>query len=255
MSLVPSMCTLSQRRWVDAWEAEQAILDRLGADRDTWLPHVVESREWGVLRWTSGRPEQAAETGTAVAETFAVLSPDATSAQHRAAARALRSSPPVVTVLGKGLRRSTLLAAASFGVIGVALGLLLGSVTGAGALGIIAWVLFLLLLGVAAGAASERALRRFHRNRVLIANDSVRLVTGRYAPASWERLIRAVTAVEITGTGPSGSSGEPPDQGTPGQQTMEVRAAVWEAAGLLLASSDHAGIDVLADGVERLARR
>src|SRR5690625_5134462 len=134
MSLVPSMCTLSQRRWVDAWEAEQAILDRLGADRDTRLPHVVESREWGVLRWTSGRPEQAAETGTAVAETFAVLSPDATSAQHRAAARALRSSPPVVTVLGKGLRRSTLLAAASFGVIGVALGLLLGSVTGAGAL-------------------------------------------------------------------------------------------------------------------------
>ena len=251
MSLVPSMCTLSQRRWVDAWEAEQAILDRLGADRDTWLPHVVESREWGVLRWTSGRPEQAAETGTAVAETFAVLSPDATSAQHRAAARALRSSPPVVTVLGKGLRRSTLLAAASFGVIGVALGLLLGSVTGAGALGIIAWVLFLLLLGVAAGAASERALRRFHRNRVLIANDSVRLVTGRYAPENWERLIRAVTAVETTGTGSSG----PPDRET--TQTTEaaaVRAAVWEAAGLLLASSDHAGIDVLADGVERLAR-
>lgn len=250
MSLVPSMCTLSERGWVDAWEAEQAILDRLGADRDTWLPHVVEPRGWGLLRWTSGRPEQAAETGTAVAETFAVLRPDATPAQHRAAARALRTPPPMVTVLGKGLRRSTLLAATLFGVVGMALGFVLGSVTGAGALGTIVWVVLLLLLGAAAGAMGERALRRFHRNRVLVANDSVRLVTGRYSPENWERLIRAVTAVEITGTRRSDTRTSDP----PVQETTAVRAAVWEAAGLLLASSDHAGIDVLADGVERLAR-
>ena len=42
-----------------------------------------------------------------------------------------------------------------------------------------------------------------------------------------------------------------------GQSQEAVQGALWEAAGLLLRSSDHTGVEVLADGVRRLvnARR
>jgi hypothetical protein len=76
------------------------------------------------------------------------------------------------------------------------------------------------------------------------------VIVGRYASKSWSRLVEAASALELALPKDAGKSLKDPDS-----QTVEaIHIAMWVAAGLLLTSSDHTGVDVLAEGVERLER-
>lgn len=238
------LTALSEREWAQAWEAEQAALDELESQRGSWLPNVVEARNWGAVRWTSGRPSHAAATGQAAAESFAVLRPDLTNRSTRARIfDALRDVPPVRRVLGFGFRehhiRGAVIGAIAGGVIVTAL----VSVLVGDPMIIIGGALVGLLGGTALGVLVKHYGFRRRRAAVLGDRDNVRLVVGRYAPPAWTRLVEAATQVAV----------QAKDEAEPDNQSKEaVHRAMWEAAGLLLSSSDHTGVEVLAEGVERL---
>jgi hypothetical protein len=84
-----------------------------------------------------------------------------------------------------------------------------------------------------------------HDRGVVLKDGKVRVVTGRYAPTSWSRLVEAATGLEWVVSGKEAADD---------QAAEAVQTALWEAAGLLLRSSDHTGVEVLADGMERLAQ-
>jgi hypothetical protein len=246
MSRSQLLSTLSEREWVQAWESEQEALDRLRSQRGSWLPNVVEVRDWGALRWTSGQPSHAAASGQAVAETYAVLSPRL---DERAARRrildALRERPPVRRFVGCGFReqhvRGAARGAAAGGVV-VAAAL---AVLGAGGLLVIAGAIVGIAGGTTIGTAIVHGQERRERKEVLADADRVRTVTGQYAPVSWTRLVAASTSV-------AGQLAN--DDSESAQQTRKaVHGALWEAAGLLLSSSNHTGVEVLAGQMERLA--
>lgn len=241
------LTTLTERAWAKAWDGEQQFVDRLHARRGSWLPNIIESRGWGVMRWTSGRPDHAATSGQAVAETFVVLRPDIDDPAVRAeVSRALRDEPPVARLSGYDIRQYQL-AGVLPGALGLAIvGLAVAALAGAG----IPIMLLALLVGAAIGAAGGAAVAHVVEDRrnagILRDEESVRMVMGRYAPTSWNRLVESVTDMEATL--PRSSEAGEPDL----MAADAVRLTLWEAAGLLINSSDHSGIDVLADGVTRL---
>jgi hypothetical protein len=239
---------MNERAWAKAWRGEQEFVNRLHARRGSWLPNIIEARGWGVLRWTSGRPDHAAISGQAVAETFIVLRPDIDDPAVRdEVMTALRDEPPVARVAGFDLRKHQL----SGGVPG-GIGLGAFTVTVSVLLGLGFWMILLLLpLGAAAGAIggaiAGQVVAERRRAEVLENPDRVRIVTGRRAPTSWIRLVESVTDMETTLPRSSHEAGEPDLLAADA-----VRVALWEAAGLLRGLSDHDGIEVLADGVSRL---
>jgi hypothetical protein len=220
-------------------------MDALESRRGSWLPNVIEPRDWGALRWTSGRPAHAAATGQAAAETFVVFRPNLTDrATRHAIMSALRDRPPVRRLLGFGLREHH--------VRGAVLGGLVGAVVVAAATAILGVPLLVLagaLVGGSGGAALGVAIThyRFTRSRSAVLGNSraLRLIKGRYAPPAWTRLVEAATLVGLQ----NGGRG---DADAPAREA--VHQALWEAAGLLLSSSDHTGVEVLAQGVERLVK-
>jgi hypothetical protein len=244
------LTAMSEWQWNQAWEEQNRLLKNLPGGRGTWLPNVVEPRPWGVLRWTSGRPDYAASTGQAVPETFAVLSPDVTDQQIRGTVvDALTERPAQTRIAGVGIREHQVRAATLGAVGGLVLAATAAALAGAG------WVLVLVLAalgsvlgGVAGGALADYQLAR-SRSVVLTESPYVRVVTGRYASPEWIRLLEASTLLEEMAVGH--------DVEAEGQSQEAVQGALWEAAGLLLRSSDHTGVEVLADGVQRLvnARR
>ncbi len=241
------LTAMSERQWDLAWQQQQRVLKSLPGGRGTWLPNVVEARPWGALRWTSGRPDYAASSGQAVAETFAVLRPDVVDAAVRdAVVEALTDRPVATRVAGVGVGEHQVRAATLGAVGGLILTAVVAAMAGAGWLVVlVVAALGAILGGVAGGAVANRQLAR-RRAAVLAESPHVRTVTGRYAPPDWTRLVEASTLLEELAVGH--------DPETDGQSQEAVQGALWEAAGLLLRSSDHTGVEVLADGVQRLVR-
>ncbi|WP_169791987.1 hypothetical protein [Jiangella muralis] len=244
MSRPHPLSAMKEWEWSQAWEQQQDIVDRLHAKRGSWLPNVVEKRPWGAVRWTSGRPTHAATSGQAVPETFAVLRPGLNDRPLRdRVAETLAQPPPMFQVVGIGLRRHQLIPAIAGAAAGAVLLIVLALVLGLGAVGAILG----LLIGVAGGGVGGAALGQYlfdrERDAVLKEGEQVRVVTGRYAPTSWSRLVDATTGLETAATAAADD-----------QTGNAVQTALWEAAGLLLRSSDHTGVEVLADGMERLAQ-
>jgi uncharacterized protein YcfJ len=244
------LTAMSEREWDLAWQEQHRIMSSLPGGRGDWLPNVVEPRPWGALRWTSGRPDYAASTGQAVPESFAVLRPDVVDVTVRAAVvDALTERPATTRVAGVAIGEHQVGATTLGAVGGLVLGALVAAAAGAGwFVVLIAGVLGAGLGGVAGGAVANRRLAR-RRSAVLTESRQVRVVTGRYAPPEWLRLVEASTLLEEMAVGH--------DPETDDQSQDAVRGALWEAAGLLLRSSDHTGVEVLAEGVQRLvnARR
>ncbi|NED97533.1 hypothetical protein G1H11_19735 [Phytoactinopolyspora alkaliphila] len=245
------LTAMREREWSQAWEEQQRIVDeQLNSQRGSWLPNVIERRRWGAMRWTSGRPSHAATSGRAVAETFVVLRPDAAGDTLDQVMETLKDPAPVVRAVGFGLQRHHVIGlvsgAAALGVV-AAVGVALA---GAGPWGMIIAVLLGAIAGaVAGGFAAGYAVER-QRSALLSDEDRLRVVVGRYASKSWSRLVEAASALEGALPKEAGKNLEDPDT-----QTVEaIHIAMWEAAGLLLTSSDHTGVDVLAEGVERLER-
>ncbi len=245
MSRPHPLTALSEREWAQAWEAEQRALDALDSNRGSWLPNVVETREWGALRWTSGRPAHAAATGRAAADSVAVFRPGLTSSDARTEIlAALRDRPPVTRALGFGFRRHHLRGAAIGGGIGGVLAPLVAVILRFEPLLIIA----ALVLGAAAGAAIGVAVMHFrfqrHRADVLGNTNNVRVIAVRHVTPAFLRLVEAATHLAA---GTRGSEPHP--------QTREaLHLAMWSAAELVQEKSDHTGIEVLAADMERLAR-
>jgi hypothetical protein len=250
MTRAHPLTAMSEWQWDQAWEEQHQLLEGLPGGRGTWLPNVVEPRTWGALRWTSGRPDYAASTGQAVAESFAVLRPDVTDPKVRdAVVEALIERPAQTRIAGVGVREHQVRAATLGAVGGLVLAATVAALAGAG------WVVVLVVaalgsvLGGVAGAAMADHQLAKSRSAVLVESPYVRVVAGRYAPADWTRLVEASTLLEEMAGGY--------DAEAESQSRGAVQGALWEAAGLLLRSSDHTGVEVLADGVQRLvnARR
>jgi hypothetical protein len=234
---------MTEREWSQGWTSQQAEVDRLGG-RGGWLPNIVERRRWGALRWTSGRPAHAAASGQAVAETFVVLRPDVSDAAAvDRVLDVLREAPPQVRIAGVGLHRRQILMALLGAVVG---GLLLGilaAVLGLGVVLVAVAAVIGVLAGAIGGAVGAHYIDARRRAAVLGDAERVRVVTGRYAPESWTRLMKAATTLEERIRA---------NDDTQSDEAMHV--ALWEAAGLLLNTSDHTGVEVLAQGVERLVK-
>ncbi|AYY13524.1 hypothetical protein EF847_13290 [Actinobacteria bacterium YIM 96077] len=246
------LTALKEREWAESWEEQQRVVEeQLNSQRGSWLPNVVERRLWGALRWTSGRPGHAATSGRAVAEKFVVIRPDGVdeNAMQRVV-HALDEPAPMMRILGFGLHRHHLIGMAA-GAVGAAALLAAGAAAiGAGLFGIVLVVLLGLVGGAIGGSVTAQFFAERQRQAVLRDDQHLRLILGRYAPKSWLRLVEAASALESVL--PRGASTA---EGDPDAQTVEaIQIAMWEAAGLLLTSSDHTGMDVLAEGVERLER-
>lgn len=240
------LTALSEREWAQAWEAEQRAMDALESRRGSWLPNVIEPRDWGALRWTSGRPAHAASTGQAAAETYVVFRPELTDRAIRNQIMSmLRDRPPVRRMLGFGLREHHVKGAIQGSLVGGVVTAGLSAVLGVPAL----FVLVAAVVGAVAGAVVGVAILhyRFTRNRADVLGNTrhLRLIKGRYAPPAWTRLVEAATLVGLQSTGRNEADA---------QSREAVHVALWEAADLLLTSSDHTGVAVLAEGVERLAK-
>ncbi|TDD95161.1 hypothetical protein [Jiangella asiatica] len=240
------LSAMKEWEWSQSWEEQQEIVQRLQSRRGTWLPNIVEKRLWGAVRWTSGRPGHAATSGQAVPETFAVLRPGLRDSELRERVTdALRQPAPMFQVAGLGIRRHQLVGAIPGALVGAVLLIVLAFVAGLGVVGAIIGALLGIGLGGVGGAMAGQY--KFDRDRaaVLKEGERVRVVTGRYAPTSWSRLVEATTGLEVASDAGAAADGQTADA---------VQTALWEAAGLLLRSSDHTGVEVLADGMERLAQ-
>ncbi|MGH8774223.1 MAG: hypothetical protein ACRDWI_03305 [Jiangellaceae bacterium] len=238
---------MSEWQWAQAWEQQQQVVDGLPGGRGTWLPNIVEPRRWGALRWTSGRPAHAASTGQAVPESFAVLRPGLSDPDTRTAVvDGLTDRPALTRIVGFGIGEHQL-ARATIGALSG--GLVFAAIAAVGGAG---WLVVLVLAAVGAvgGGVAGRTFADYQRSssRAQVLGDSrqVRVITGRFAPPAWTRLVRATTLLEELA-----AAGADPDADE--QAHEAVQGALWEAAGLLLGSSDHTGVEVLAEGVERLA--
>lgn len=246
MSRPHPLTALSEREWAQAWEAEQRALDALDANRGSWLPNVVETRDWGALRWTSGRPAHAAATGRAAADSVAVFRPGLTDSQIRTEIlEALRDRPPVTRALSFGFRKHHLRGAGvGAAVVGV-LAPIIAAIMGLEPLLIIAALVVGAIAGAAAGVAVMHYRFRQHRAEVLGNTRNVRVLAVRHVTPAFLRLVEAATQIAAVPRG--GIEAHP--------QTREaLHLAMWSAAELVQEKSDHTGVDVLASDMERLAR-
>lgn len=243
------LTAMTEREWSQAWRDEQEEVDRLDSRRGSWLPNVIERRGWGLVRWTSGRPGHASTSGRAVAESYVILRPDVNDRAIVDDVRlALRDEPPAHRLMGLGLSRQQVTGAAPGAVI-LAVLATVGTILAGASLLIILLAAVLGAVGGAIGGAAAAQARVARRRAAVLGENRLRVVTGRYAPSSWQRLVESVTVLESTLPADHSAFGE-----ADVQAADAVRAALWEAAGLLLTSSDHTGVEILADGVSRLAR-
>ncbi|NEE04237.1 hypothetical protein [Phytoactinopolyspora halotolerans] len=245
------LTAMREREWSEAWEEQQRIVDeKLNSQRGSWLPNVVEVRRWGALRWTSGRPGHAATSGRAVAETYVVLRPDMPQDTTERVVEVLKEPAPTLRLLGFGLQRHHVIGAVSGAAVVGVLAAVAGAALGAGIVGA---VLGLLLGGVAGGIAGALGARYAvdrQRSAVLGDEDHMRVIVGRYAPKSWSRLVEAASSLEAALPAGAGKTLDDPDT-----QTVEaMHIAMWEAAAVLVGSSDHTGVEVLAERMEGLER-
>jgi hypothetical protein len=241
----------SEREWAQAWEAEQRAMDALNSQRGSWLPNVVEARDWGAIKFTSGRPAHAAATGQAAVDSVAVFHPELTDRAARGEIlHAIRDRPPVQRALGFGFRehhlRGAVLGAIAIGVVGAGITALLG----ADPLIVLAAAILGLVAGVLLGTAITHYRYRVHRREVLSNVEQVRRISmGKVRPASpraWSQVVEAATQVDV----------QLANRPQPDPQTRKaVHIAVWEAAVLVQQSSDHTGLDVLVGELSSLASR
>ncbi|MBD0292600.1 MAG: hypothetical protein ICV70_03365 [Jiangellaceae bacterium] len=245
MARANPLTAMSERRWEQVWTEQQRALASLPSMRGLWLPNVVEPRPWGAVRWTSGRPDYAGSTGQAIAEKFAVTRPDADPGLRNRIVANLTDPSPVTRLLGYPVHEHQIGAMTIGAVCGGLLTATLAALVGGGWVAVLVAATVGALVGMVAGAALATYRNARARSAVLGDTSSVRVVTGRFAPPSWLRLVGASTLVEERASG-----GYP---GVEEQAHEAIHAALWEAAALVLRSSDHTGVEVLADGVERLA--
>ena len=149
-------------------------------------------------------------------------------------------------VAGVGVGEHQVRAATLGAVGGLILTAVVAALAGAGWLVVLVAAGFGAILGGVAGGAVANRQQARRRAAVLAESPYVRTVTGRYAPPHWTRLVEASTLLEELAVGH--------DPETDGQSREAVQGALWEAAGLLLRSSDHTGVEVLAYGVQRLVK-
>ncbi len=241
----------SEREWAQAWAAEQRAMDALNSQRGSWLPNVVEARDWGAIKFTSGRPGHAGATGQAAVDSVAVFHPDLTDKTVRSEIlHAMRDRPPVQRVLGFGFREHHLRGAVIGAIAGavVAAGVL--AFLGGGAVIVLVAAIVGLVLGVVLGTAITHYRFLVRRREVLSNMQHVRRIAmGRVRPAvprAWTRVVEAATKVDVQ------LAGRPqPDP----QTRRAVHQAVWEAAVLVQQSSDHTGLEVLVQELSSLADR
>ena len=241
----------SEREWAQAWEADQRAMDALNSQRGSWLPNVVEVRDWGAIKFTSGRPGHAGATGQAAVDSVAVFNPELTDRAVRSEIlNALRDRPPVRRVLGFGFREHH--------IRGAALGAIAGTVAVAGVAAVleagVVLVLIAAMLGMVIGLVVGTAITHYrlkaHRREVLSKVDQVRRIAmGKARPAApraWSQVVEAATQVDI----------QLANRPQPDPQTRQaLQLAMWEAAVLVQQSSDHTGLQVLVEELSSLANR
>ncbi|HEU4543633.1 MAG TPA: hypothetical protein VFR23_21045 [Jiangellaceae bacterium] len=241
----------SEREWAQAWEAEQHAMDALNSQRGSWLPNVVDARDWGAIKFTSGRPGHAGATGQAAVDSVAVFHPDLTDRAARSEIlHALRDRPPVQRVLGFGFREHHVRGAVIGAITGTVAGAALGALLGADVPVVVAAAVVGLLAGVLLGTAITHYRFKAHRREVLTNVDHVRRIPmGKARPAAprtWGQVVEAATQVDVQLAG----------RRQPDPQTRRaVHMAVWEAAVLVQQSSDHTGLQVLVEELSSLANR
>ena len=241
----------SEREWAQAWEAEQRAMDALNAQRGSWLPNVVDARDWGAIKFTSGRPGHAGATGQAAVDSVAVFHPDLTDRAVRSEIlKAMRDRPPVQRVLGFGFREYHLRGAVIGAIAGAVMAAGLAALLGAGAIAVLVAAITGLVVGVALGTAITHYRFRVHRREVLSNVDQVRRIAmGKARPAApraWSQVVEAATQVDV-----QLANRPQPDP----QIRQAVHLAVWEAAVLVQRSSDHTGVEVLVEELSSLASR
>lgn len=241
----------SEREWAQAWEAEQRAMDALNSQRGSWLPNVVEARDWGAIKFTSGRPGHAGATGQAAVDSVAVFHPDLTDRAARSEIlHALRDRPPVQRVLGFGLREHHLRGAVVGAIAGAVAAAGLSALLGVGAVVVLVAAIIGLVAGVVIGTAITHYRFKVHRREVLSKVDHVRRIAmGKARPAApkaWSQVVEAATQVDVRLA----------NRPQPDPQTRQaVHMALWEAAVLVQQSSDHTGLEVLVDELSSLADR
>lgn len=241
----------SEREWEQAWEAEQCAMDALNSQRGSWLPNVVEARDWGAIKFTSGRPGHAGATGQAAVDSVAVFHPELTDQAARSEILlAMRDRPPVQRVLGFGLREHHVRGAVVGGIVGAVAGAGAAALLGTGVAVVLIAAVVGLVAGVVLGTAIMHYRFRSHRREVLSNVEHVRRITmGKARPAApmaWSQVIEAATQVDVQLANRR--------QSDP-QTRRAVHMAVWEAALLVQQSSDHTGLQVLVDELTSLANR
>jgi hypothetical protein len=226
-------------------------MDALNSQRGSWLPNVVEARDWGAIKFTSGRPGHAGATGQAAVDSAAVFHPDLTDRTARSEIlHAMRDRPPVQRVLGFGFREHHLRGAVVGAIAGAVVAAGLVALLGGGAVAVLVASIVGLLVGVALGIVITHYRFRVHRREVLSNVGQVRRIAmGKARPAApreWSQVVEAATQVDVQ------LAGRPqPDP----QTRRALHMAVWEAAVLVQQSSDHTGLEVLVQELSSLANR
>ena len=226
-------------------------MDALNSQRGSWLPNVVEARDWGAIKFTSGRPGHAGATGQAAVDSTAVFHPDLTDRTARSEIlHAMRDRPPVQRVLGFGFREHHLRGAVVGAIAGAVVAAGLVALLGGGAVAVLVASIVGLLVGAALGIVITHYRFRVHRREVLSNVGQVRRIAmGKARPAApreWSQVVEAATQVDVQ------LAGRPqPDP----QTRRALHMAVWEAAVLVQQSSDHTGLEVLVQELSSLANR
>jgi hypothetical protein len=241
----------SEREWAQAWEAEQRAMDALNSQRGSWLPNVVEARDWGAIKFTSGRPGHAGATGQAAVDSVLVFNPDLTDRTARSEIlHALRDRPPVRRVLGFGFREHHLRGAALGAIAGAVVAAGVAALLGVGVVLVLVAAMIGMVVGLLLGTAITHYRFKVHRREVLSRIDRVRrIVMGKARPAAplaWSQVVEAATRVDV----------QLANRPQPDPQTRQaLRLALWEAAVLVQQSSDHTGLQVLVEELSSLANR
>ncbi|HEX5996205.1 MAG TPA: hypothetical protein VFY84_13775 [Jiangellales bacterium] len=241
----------SEREWAQAWEAEQRAMDALNSQRGSWLPNVVEARDWGAIKFTSGRPGHAGATGQAAVDSVAVFNPALTDRAARSEIlHALRDRPPVRRVLGFGFREHHVRGAVLGSIAGVVVAAGLAALLGASVVLVLIAAMLGMVVGLAVGTAITHYRFKAHRRDVLSKVDQVRRIAmGKARPAApraWSHVVEAATQVDV----------QLANRRQPDPQTRQaLHLAMWEAAILVQQSSDHTGLQVLVEELSSLAER
>jgi hypothetical protein len=226
-------------------------MDALNSQRGSWLPNVVEARDWGAIKFTSGRPGHAGATGQAAVDSVAVFNPDLTDRAARSEIlHALRDRAPVRRVLGFGFREHHLRGAGLGAIAGAVAAAGVAALLGVGVVLVLVAAMIGMVVGLALGTAVTHYRFKVHRREVLSKIHQVRRIAmGKARPAApraWSQVVEAATQVDI-------QLANRPQPDRPTRQALHL--AMWEAAVLVQQSSDHTGLQVLVEELSSLANR